>query len=98
MEAARYQPTTQKQLHVANNISCVFLKFKTTAHLNTVSPLIVGHSDCPVWSLAWPASPPNPSLPLSRLVSTIYLHILMILKIVNPGQPWPARQPTFTIF
>ena len=89
MEAARYQPTTQKQLHVANNISCVFLKFKTTAHLNTVSPLIVGHSDCPVWSLAWPVSPPNP------LSSLAYFNDL---EIVNPGQPWPARQPTFTIF
>ena len=71
MEGARYQPATQKQLHVANNISCLFLKVQTTAHLHTVSHLIVRHlSVQPVPSLT--------SQPASR---PVYLHILMIWKL-----------------
>ena len=81
---ATSQPTTQKQLHVANNISCVFWKVQTTQLLSwsRVSQLIAGHV-----SVHCPASVASPHL------TTLYLHILMIWKLSVPaGQPWTFFQ------
>ena len=76
MEGARYQPATQKQLHVANNISCLFLKVQTTAHLHTVSHLIVRHLSVQ----------PVPSLTSQPCQPTSLSAYFNDLEIVSRGQ------------